>query len=786
MLRELRRQVRERSRSEQAGEVDSSAHGPSSAEMAPDGQRRAPQAHGDLGPTLARPILDTDQLLQALERARAVAPGLAASLERLDPWQQAAVVSDAPALLVRAQVGSGKTAVLAHRVLWLHQIHGIPLEQLAVVTFTNHAAGQLIERVQSLLSHATDPKAFRWFGTLHGLGRTLLAETLDPQLLGWRPGFAVLDQHTRQELWQRLIKDHGLQIKYPNRLADRLRKLASTGSSLSGNMARDDHLERLAQLYVEAKKQQNAMDFDDLIEASADLLARAAEPLPLQALLVDELQDCEPREVELLWALRQPQTRFFAVGDPNQSIYAWRGSTPRIFEQIQRAWQCQQCDLPNNYRSTPEILAAARAVLGKAASEGQLAATRAGGAPVGVRQFHDPHLEALALATRFKALQQQGVPWNQIAVLARTRKQIEVLRVVLQDQQVPCADSAQGGWDERPAALWMLRQILHSQGPDAEVIRAALTDAHRGWLTGRSVGPAALVKALKTGDPPWELLQRMVRPAKGPLPGDPRDVALAERWIAALRSLPECAAFDGEALEQALPHLWLRPTHRDYARDLRHVQSAQSQLAHAFGVVGQWPAAAAAVLAEGPRDPQALQIQGVRLLTLHAAKGLEFQHVVVSGCNQGVVPLAGAYGDPAQLAEERRLLFVGLTRGRDQVEITWHTRPVLPQALPQPSDWLLGIPAAACNWSDVGASWNTAPQAQEHAQPNQEVDRPSSEAIPMTEPRAIAPWQPGQAVSHAKYGSGKVLRCDGFEVVAEFGRLGEKTFSLLLCPLTSL
>jgi hypothetical protein len=86
----------------------------------------------------------------------------------------------------------------------------------------------------------------------------------------------------------------------------------------------------------------------------------------------------------------------------------------------------------------------------------------------------------------------------------------------------------------------------------------------------------------------------------------------------------------------------------------------------------------------------------------------------------------------------------------------------------------------------VGASWNTAPQAQEHAQPNQEVDRPSSEAIPMTEPRAIAPWQPGQAVSHAKYGSGKVLRCDGFEVVAEFGRLGEKTFSLLLCPLTSL
>ncbi len=757
MLRELRRQVREQARSEHASPL-----GP------------APQlADPAVGPSLllaaqALQAPDPLPLRLALERAQAASPFLATSLQRLDAWQQAAATSEAAAVLVRAQVGSGKTAVLAHRVLWLHQVIGVPLEQMAVVTFTNHAAGQLVERVKGLLTTPVGPAAFRWFGTLHGLGRSLLAHTLDPSVLGWRPGFGVLDQHARVELWQRLIKDHHLQIKYANRLADRLRKLAAGQGAQSGNMAKDDHLVRLAELYRLEKLRLNTMDFDDLIEFAADLLARGQQTLPLEALLVDELQDCEPREVELLWALRQPQTRFFAVGDPNQSIYAWRGSNPKLFELMHRAWQCQVYDLPNNYRSTPEILSAARGVLGRGAGEGQLAATRATGAPVGIRQFHDGHLEGLALAERFKALNRQGVAWPQIAVLARTRKQLEVLRAVLQAQQVPCADAAQASWEERPAALWLLRQLAQLGSPDAEVLRAALTDAQRGWLVGRAAGRAALTKALATEPGPWQALQRLVRPAKGKLAGDPRDVAVAERWLGLLQALPETGATDGAGLESALPPLWLRPTHRDYQRDLRHVQSAYGQLATACLTTGAWHTAAAAVLGEGPRDPAGTTASGVRLLTLHAAKGLEFQHVILSGCNQGMVPLASAYADPLQLAEERRLLFVGLTRARDQVEVTWHTRPALPQAQAQPSDWLLGIPAADCHWGDAAVAWAQS----------------AAEAAPPADATALdLPWHEGQPVKHAKYGAGTVLRCDSAEVQVDFGRLGTKAFSLLLCPL---
>lgn len=757
MLRELRRQVRERSRADQANPE---------APLLP-----SPLAGGSTSAPLTSQVLLAPAelgLQLAVERAAVAAPFLAASLRRLDPWQQAAVTSQAPAVLVRAQVGSGKTAVLAHRVLWLHQVAGLPLEHMAVVTFTNHAAEQLVDRVKSLLPVAAGPKAFRWFGTLHGLARALLGQVLDPTLLGWQAGFSVLDPNGRLELWQRLIQDHHLQIKYPKRLADRLRKLAAGAGWQFGNMAQDDHLARLAELYRAEKRRLNTMDFDDLIEAAADLLARAPLPIPLAALLVDELQDCEPREIELLWALRQPETQFFGVGDPNQSIYAWRGSNPHLFEQMQRSWHCISYDLPNNYRSTPEILSAARGVLGSAAGNGQLAATRSGGSPVGIRQFHDAHLEGLALAERFKALHQQGVPWGQIAVLARTRKQLETLRAVLQAQQLPCADAAQSSWEERPAAVWLLRQLMQPGGGDPEVVRQALTCRQRGWLVGRGVGPAALAKAVAAGLGPWEALKRLIRPGKGKLPGDPRDVALAERWLGHLQALPLVQVATAGELELALPALWLRPTHRDYERDLRHVQAAYAQLAAVHQSVAEWHAVAEAVWREGPRDSAAVAPVGVRLLTFHAAKGLEFKHVVLSGCNQGVVPLASAYADPLQLAEERRLLFVGLTRARDQLEVTWHTRPALPQAQAQPSDWLLGIPAADCHWGDPATAWASPAAGTE----------PTADATSLD-----LPWHEGQPVQHSKYGAGTVVSCDSAEVQVDFGRLGTKGFSLLLCPL---
>lgn len=575
------------------------------------------------------------ELCARLDAVKALHPRLHDSLSSLDEAQLAAVLSADEALLLRAPVGSGKTTVLVHKVLYLHFIHGVPLRAIALLTFTNRAAAEIRGRIEQLSAGSLTADDFWLTGTFHGVARGLLALALPIGQLGYAADFSVLEESEREQLIEQLIVQHRLRVGRRSQLRERLRE------PRPGEAAPEGAVGRLAALFAEAKRARNAMDFDDLIAHATTLLGAragagsvaspaepaAAEPalaLPPRFILVDEMQDCEPRELDFLQRLRGPQTGFFAVGDPHQAIYGWRGSAPSLFARAEADFGCRTQALGVNYRSTRTIVDGARAVLGlqKAAggASGALRAARSLGERMVVRRHHDPIAEALYLGERLTRLHQSGVPYGEIAVLYRLRAQAEPIRAALTERGIPCAESEEST-------------------PDA-----------------------------------------------------------------------------------------------------------------------------------------------VRLLTLHAAKGLEFRYVFLSGINQGLCPLGHAdkLGDDA---EERRLLFVGLSRARDGVEISYHTRPHQLGALGEPSSYLTWLPAALVDWSEVPSPAPAAPVPPAVAAPPAVVPAPDPAAPPASQD--LGPWQVGQAVRHPRYGEGVIVGVNGGNVDCTFGKFGARSFPVALCPLVA-
>ncbi|MBL8620512.1 MAG: ATP-dependent helicase [Myxococcales bacterium] len=587
----------------------------------PEGSAAAPMAAPiarAVEVALPAAVVDPAAIAARLAAVAAVSPRLHARLAALDPMQQAAVLADDRAALVRAAVGSGKTTVLVHKAAYLHVALGVPLAELAIVTFTTKAADELRARLDELLGRSTTP-AERWLiGTFHAVALAMLQRVLPVAELGYRPDVAVLDEDGVAALLDELIATHKLRVGQRRRLREKLKALGPGGGS--GDLA------RLAALVGEAKRARNAMDFDDLIDHACALLATADVRRP-RWILIDELQDCEPRELELVRRLRAPDGGVFGVGDPRQAIYGWRGGVADGFARAATALGCVIHELPASYRSTATILDGARAVLGaQPMSDGALRAVRPPGAPIVVRRHHDPVAEATYLAARLAALHADGVPRAEVAVLCRLRAQV-----------------------------------------------------------------AAAAEALAAAGVP-------------------------------------CAVDDG---------------------------------------------AAGIVAAPAPAD-------AVRVLTLHAAKGLEFRHVFIAGANLGVVPLV-VRDMVEDEPEERRLLFVGITRAKDEVEISYVACPHQFGALGAPSPLLYLLPATVVAWHDATAPAVPAPA------PAPTSIAASVDAAPTPAPAAepAAPWHAGQAVRHPRYGAGVVVEVVGDTVACAFGKLGARTFPLAMCPLVA-
>ena len=390
------------------------------------------------------------------------------------------MLGDDRAVLVHAQVGSGKTTVLVHRAAYLHAVRGVPLAELAILTFTVRAAAEVRARLDALLGRVTSPGEGWLIGTFHGVASALLRRTLPVERLGYTRGFAILDD------------DEAVALAVE--VARRAKLRTGRRANLRARMTTDPALADLAAAAAAARRAADAMDFDELLEHATTLLGTGG-PQPAH-LLVDELQDCEPRELAFVRALAGPHTNSFGVGDPAQTIYGWRGSSPALFARAAAELGCRVRELPYSYRSSRTILEGARAALGdQPMALGALVPARASGAPIAVHRHHDPIAEAAYLAARLGELHARGIPWRDLAVLCRLRAQVEALAPALAARGIPCVhDLATTG-----------AEVLAEPAP-TEAVRVLTIHAAKGlefahvFVAGANAGVMPLVQPEREAD----------------------------------------------------------------------------------------------------------------------------------------------------------------------------------------------------------------------------------------------------------------------------------------------
>ncbi len=602
-------------------------------------------------------------------------------LDGLNPAQREAVLHHEGPLLVLAGAGSGKTRVLTRRVARLIQAHGVRPSEILAVTFTNKAAGEMRERIAALLG--AEPSGM-WAGTFHSVGARLLRRAAP--LVGRSTSFTIYDEDDAQSVVKRLMQRHGIPHKqYAPRavrgaISDAKNALVSPEEFES--LARDPFAKAVAQVYADYEptlQRANAADFDDLLLLPVRILEQHPEELErlrrkFRYLLVDEYQDTNQAQYRLVSLLGAEHGNVCVVGDDDQSIYGWRGADIRNILDFEKDFpNAHTVRLEENYRSTPPILELANVVI--AANTGRmgktLRPTRSGGDRVVTLRALDERDEADWLVEELRR-QRSAAGWQlrDFAVLYRTNAQSRAMEEALRRHAVPYRlVGAVRFYDRREIRDMMSYLKLVANPADDEAFRRAVAVPRRG-----------------VGDATIELLAERARAAGRPMcEAVAREECLDGIRPATRTALTEFTAlisrFREQARESAVDELlrdlvdatkyaeYLRADGEELARDrLDNVREliagASETVADVEGEVGLTPLdlflQRASLVADV--DKLSADADAVTLMTLHNAKGLEFPVVFIAGLEDGLFPLARAYDDPAMLEEERRLLYVGITR----------------------------------------------------------------------------------------------------------------------------
>ena len=368
--------------------------------------------------------------------------------KRLNSYQKEAVLDESPACLVNANVGSGKTTVLTEKVRYLHEERLVPYEKMMVLTFTNKAADEIAERLGI-------EKSMWGFGTFHSVARQLLCKYLPEkctvegtdravnqnETTDWNREFEVIEPEEELQMLLDLADANGYKIKYKNRLQARLENDYEAYLQGKPKGKYKDDLFRVFPLLDRKKRQENKMSFADLIREGTKCAEEHRKELGLQWIIVDEVQDSDQKQLDFIEALKDAQTRFFAVGDPNQVIYSWRGTAPNMFFMIKHRFEAKELSLPVNYRSSDVILEAANRFL---QFGGKIEGSGVKGDKILIKNHYDPFIEAEYLTERIRKLHEDGLPYSQIAVFYRVQKQAEILEKVFERAEFPVTFSNVG------------------------------------------------------------------------------------------------------------------------------------------------------------------------------------------------------------------------------------------------------------------------------------------------------------------------------------------------------
>jgi DNA helicase-2/ATP-dependent DNA helicase PcrA len=708
-------------------------------------------------------------------------------LERLNPEQLAAVTLPHASALILAGAGSGKTRVLTTRIAWLLATgQAGPLAILAV-TFTNKAAKEMLTRLAALT-----PISLRgmWVGTFHGLcNRMLRAHHRDADL---PPLFQIIDTQDQLALIKRVYREHGIDDgRFPPRqlqgfIAD------AKEAGLRPNMveAGDEFTRRQVEhyaLYEAACRREGAVDFAELLLRSYELLAsrqaiREHYQRRFAHLLVDEFQDTNILQYKWLRLMAGPHTAVFAVGDDDQSIYAFRGANVANMQHFERDFALPDrpvslIKLEQNYRSHGCILDAANALIrhNRARLGKNLWTDEGAGEPV--RAFAAPSDvdEAAFVVGAVQALSGDGVALDEIALLYRSNAQSRVLEHALFNAALPYRVYGGMRFFERAEvkhALAYLR-LLASPDDDGAFLRVVN-------FPPRGIGARSLEQltdgARGRGGSLWEA-------AKGGALGGKAGPAFAS-FVAAIDAMRAVAATLPlpEAVEHVIEASGLLAHYRKEKDGQERIENLEELVNAAEGFVREADLAVGAPMlapgdgaaandasAEGATDPltaflahaalesgdtQAAEGRSaLQLMTVHAAKGLEFHTVFVTGLEEGLFPHDNSLNEPDGVEEERRLMYVAMTRARRRLYLTHaQTRMLHGQTRYHiVSRFLSEVPPDLVQWLSPQRRRGGAADAAAW-----------SAAATVPQPTASATgWRIGQSVRHAKFGLGVVIDAEG-------------------------
>ena len=680
-------------------------------------------------------------------------------LQRLNEYQKAAVFDESNACLVNANVGSGKTTVLITKVMYLHYEKQIPYEQMVVLTFTNKAADEIKERLYALEPEITEEQLWG-FGTFHSVCLTMLKKMLPVENLGYTKEFMVMDPDEELGMAEQLILTYQLKIKYKNRLKKRLEQK---------NSKYQDDIEKLKALLKEEKRRQDKMTFDELLENTCNLVKMSEQKMDdISWIIVDEVQDSDEKQLELIDCLKKPQTCFFAVGDPNQVIYSWRGSAFHIFYQLKTKYQATELTLPVNYRSSSEILAVARCFMQQGDT---LQGGRENGDKIQIRNMYDPFQEADYLAGRIRELHASGLPYREIAVFYRLQNQSEIFEHVFEKEGIP---------------FEVLRFSVNPKDKSSGIV--ALADKKYG--DGMSVKEAE--KTINILSETRKTQPEILKSENAKSGSDICEKMLEFSKVYASKqvALPE-DLWSYFSLENHL-----HPTTASYVEDRTYVmdflermtiyqKEQQKNVVEGFSeFLNMASLYGMNILKKEIHNEN----DTVKLMTLHASKGLEFSHVFITGVNYGLIPLQTKSFEEEE--EEQRLFFVGITRAKEHLELSYYTSPGQYRAAPGPSRYLRMIPgnlvegqekdkeSSATHLQDLKRQ--ILAERAEHRE-LQEAGKISGCKNPSanTETKNISVGNETvttekRRVRHPKYGTGSVVREDDMMLTVDFDDYGEK------------
>ncbi|MGQ0482789.1 MAG: DNA helicase PcrA [Pseudonocardia sp.] len=783
----------------------------------------------------------------------------AALLEGLNPSQRDAVVHGGSPLLIVAGAGSGKTRVLTHRIAYLLAARDTHPGQVMAITFTNKAAREMAERVGSLVGRRG---AVMWVSTFHSMCVRLLRR--EYKTLDMGSSFSIYDADDSRRLITQVVRDLDLDIKrYPPRgLAAQISNLKNEllDPADATDRAGNDYERRVAEVYTSYQrrlKQANALDFDDLIMTTVSMLQAFPDVAEyyrrrFRHVLVDEYQDTNHAQYMLIKELVGPQNsplgpaELCVVGDADQSIYAFRGASIRNIVEFERDYpDARIILLEQNYRSTQTILAAANAVIARNIDrrDKRLWSDQGDGEKVVGYVGDNEHDEAGFVAREIDRLCDSGeATRGDVAVFYRTNSQSRVFEDVFLRVGLPYKVVGGVRFYERkevrdalaylrvlsnPEDTVSLRRILNTPrrgiGDRAEDAVALAAEKHRisfaaalrRAAVGEVVGLATrsqraiagfvdlldeLRERVVAGEPVAELLEAVLLrtgyAAELEDSEDPQDESRREN-LAELVTVAREFGTDAELSNGT-----------DAGADPEAAEAAEAAREQGLPAPGSLAAflERVALVADAdsvPDDGERAESGTVTLMTLHTAKGLEFPVVFCTGWEDGVFPHQRALGDPKELAEERRLAYVGITRARERLYLS---RAIVRSAFGAPSanppsrfldeipadlvDWRRSAPERSAPVGVLGFGRRGGSSAGGSGAGGFGSDRGSwkPDRRPLA---ATVNLEVGDRVSHDKYGLGTVVACDGVgpraNVTIDFGSAG--TVRLMLIggvPLTKL